>query len=65
MPLDIQEIIADGAQVGVFVQKVKLFAESLPKAGEPVSAKQIADGLASLLPELGALVDQIRADLVD
>ncbi len=67
MPYTIDEIIADGSAVGVFVARVRAFVESLPEPvpGVPVKIAPYTDGIAALLPDLGRLADQIRENVAD
>lgn len=67
MPLTLDEIIADGSQVGAFVARVRAAVESLPAPapGEPVKVGPYASLIGGLLPDLGKLVDQIAEDVRD
>lgn len=67
MPLSIDEIIAQGSAVGVFVARVRQEIANLPPV-EPGVTPQIApytDLVGRLIPDLGKLIDSIRADVAD
>lgn len=67
MPLTIDEIIAQGSAVGVFVARVRQEVENLPPVvpGEFPAVAPYTDLVGRLLPDLGKLIDAIRADVAD
>jgi len=65
MPLDLQEIIEDGAEVGAFVGKLQSAVAALPKPPAVLTASDVCAVIASAAPECGALIDKIRADIAD
>lgn len=65
MPLTIEEVIANGGSLAAFVARVRDVAAALGAEGAPQNAEVYASAIASLLPDLGRLVDQVRADIAD
>lgn len=61
MPISILELVQDLPALLALVQKISDGVAKLPKPPEPISAKAFGDLAASALPDLGALIDQIRA----
>jgi hypothetical protein len=60
MPFTVPEIVSDLPALLTLVNKIATGVEALPKPPAPVSAKAYADLVASLLPDLGALIDVVR-----
>lgn len=65
MPLTLDEVITDGGQVAALAAKCKAGIEALPKPPAALTASDICNLTASLLPEVGALIDQVIADTKD
>lgn len=65
MAFTLPEAIADFPELLAFINKAIAGASALPKPPSPMSAKAVADLVSSLLPDLGALIDKIRAQAAD
>lgn len=70
MPFDWTEAIQDVPQVIALVQKIEAQVKLLPKPPVPLPpggapVKPLFDLAAAILPELGALVDVIKAQAAD
>jgi len=62
MPFTIPEALADLPELLVIVQKIASGAQALPK---PLSASAVTDLAASVLPDLGRLIDKVAAQAAD
>ncbi len=65
MPFTIPEALADLPELLTLVQKISAGVEGLPKPPAPVSAASYANLVASILPDLGKLIDEIRVQAAD
>ena len=65
MPFTIPEAIADFPEFLAFINKVVAGVEALPKPPAEVSVSAYTNLIASLLPELGNLIDTIRKQAAD
>jgi hypothetical protein len=65
MAFTVPEVLADLPALLNLVNKIAAGVEALPDPPAAVSAKAYADLVASVLPDLGALIDVIRAQAAD
>jgi hypothetical protein len=65
MGFTIPEAIADFPELLAFINKAIAGAQALPKPPAQVGASDVANLVASLLPDLGKLIDKIRAQAAD
>ena len=65
MPFTIPETLEDLPALLTLVQKINTGVSAMPKPPAPVTAKAYADLVASVLPDLGSLIDVIRKQAAD
>lgn len=65
MSFTLPEALADIPELLVLVQKIQAGVAALPQPPAPVSAAAYADLVASVLPDLGKLIDKVRGQAAD
>ena len=63
MPYTIAEALATLPEAMAFFNKLQAEIAKLPKAPAPVSATAYSSLVAAVIPDLGSLIDRVRADV--